>query len=405
MHAKLGSVQVNNPKRTQTGGFSAAQVEAHLERILASEAFKTSRRSQDFLRFVVGRVLAGQGDSIKERTIAVEAFGRPADYDSSEDSYVRVKASEVRRRLASYGESRSEADTLRIELPLGSYVPQFEPVEDAPPEGGEAERVRRRRWALAAGLLAAGVAVWLGVRTPNADPMRRFWAPVLTSRQPLVIFIPTPASWLVVNEATAARAPGGARVIAGETSPGRYVIPGVDKVGLGAAIGAIRFAALCAESGKPYVVKVGGDFSFADLRNQPSVLFGAFSSKWTVEMNNGFRFRFQQEPGPARIVDGRQPGREWLPVPGDAPGRPSEDYAIAGRVFDSKSGQLLLIAAGISTFGTQAAAEFLTDGHRIEELARRAPQPLDRGNFQVLLHTRVMGNTPGPPKIVDAHFW
>lgn len=96
MHAKLGSVQVNNPKRTQTGGFSAAQVEAHLERILASEAFKTSRRSQDFLRFVVGRVLAGQGDSIKERTIAVEAFGRPADYDSSEDSYVRVKASEVR---------------------------------------------------------------------------------------------------------------------------------------------------------------------------------------------------------------------------------------------------------------------------------------------------------------------
>lgn len=399
-------MHAGNASRAQAGGFSAAEVEAHLERVLASDAFKASRRSQDFLRFVVQRVLAGQEETIKERTIAVEVFGRPAHYDSSEDSFVRVKASEVRRRLASYSDSHPQGDTLRIELPLGSYVPRFEHVETAALQPDPAPVTRGLwRFYLAAGLTAVLLAGWLAGRLLSKPPMERFWAPILQSREPMLIFIPTPNSYVIAGEEAARRFPEPVRELKTEGADRLFVLPGVDKVGMGAAQGAIRFAALCARTGKAYTVKVGDDFSFADLRNQPTVLFGAFSSKWTVEMNNDFRFRLVQQPGPSRVVDGRQPGREWLPVQGNSPGRPLEDYAIAGRMFDSKSGQLLMIAAGISTFGTQAAAEFLTDEHRIEELARRAPQPLDRGNFQVLLHTKVIGNTPGAPRIVEAHFW
>jgi hypothetical protein len=402
----LGVVNIGNASRAHLGGFTAAEVEAHLERVLASDAFKTSRRSQDFLRYVVQKALAGQEDSIKERTIAVEVFGRPADYDSSEDSFVRVKASEVRRRLASYAESRPEGDTLRIELPVGSYVPRFAPVAPAP-SIAFSPRVPRRMWrfALAAGLAGVLVTGWVAVQLWKRSPLERFWTPVMESPEPLLIFIPTPQSYAIVGESVAARQPDRAREIKSSSGERLFVVPGVDKVGMGAAQGAMRFAALCARTGKHYTVKVGQDFSFSDLRNQPSVLFGAFSSKWTVEMNNDFRFRLVQQAGSSRIVDGKQPGREWLPVQGNAPGRPIEDFAIAGRVFDSKSGQLVLIAAGIFTFGTQAAAEFLTDEHHLAELARRAPQPLDRGNFQVLLHTKVIGNTPSPPKIVDTHFW
>lgn len=404
--AILSTVHAGHASRALVRGFSAAEVEAHLERVLASDAFKASRRSQDFLRFVVQRVLAGQEETIKERTIAVEVFGRPAHYDSSEDSFVRVKASEVRRRLASYAESRPAGDTLKIELPLGSYVPRFEPVESAAVPIAAAP-VSRGLWRfyLAAGLAGILMAGWLTGRFLSRTPMERFWAPILESKEPMLIFIPTPTSYVIAGEEVALRSPLPARELKAEGQQRLFVVEGVDKVGMGAAQGAIRFAALCAKTGKPYTVKVGEDFSFADLRNQPTVLFGAFSSKWTVEMNNDFRFRLVQNPGPSRVVDGRQPGREWLPVPGDSPGRPLEDYAIAGRVFDFKSGQILLIAAGISTFGTQAAAEFLTDGQRIGELARRAPRPLDRVNFQVLLHTKVIGNTPGAPRIVDAHFW
>lgn len=402
----LSTVHAGNASRPLCGGFSAAEVEAHLERVLASDAFKASRRSQDFLRYVVQRVLAGQEETIKERTIAVEVFGRPAHYDSSEDSFVRVKASEVRRRLASYAENRPAKDTLRIELPLGSYVPRFEPVESAAvPIAAAPARRRLWRYYLAAGLAGILLAGWLARGFLYKSPMERFWGPILRSPEPMLIFIPTPTSYLIAGEEAARRSPLPVRELKSEGQQRLFVVEGVDKVGMGAAQGAIRFAALCAKTGKPYTVKVGSDFSFADLRNQPTVLFGAFSSTWTVEMNNDFRFRLVQRPGPSRIVDGRRPGREWLPVPGDSPGRPLEDYAIAARVFDSRSGQILLIAAGISTFGTQAAAEFLTGEHCMEELASRAPQPLDRVNFQVLLHTKVIGNTPGAPRIVDAHFW
>jgi hypothetical protein len=69
-----------------------------------------------------------------------------------------------------------------------------------------------------------------------------------------------------------------------------------------------------------------------------------------------------------------------------------------------KSGRIVIIAAGISTYGTQAA-EFLTEPSRLEELARRAPLPLSRGSFQVLLSTKVIGNTPTPARVVDTHFW
>jgi hypothetical protein len=164
-----------------------------------------------------------------------------------------------------------------------------------------------------------------------------------------------------------------------------------------------QFATLCARTGKPNILKAGEDFSFAELRNQPCVLFGAFSSRWTVEINNEHRFRFIQQPD-SHIIDSRDHSRQWRSIPGSYPGTPLEDYALASRIIDSKSGRAVIIAAGISTFGSQAAAEFLTSPSRLEELARHAPRPLDSGSFQVLLHTKVIGLSPTPARIVDMHF-
>jgi TolB-like protein/Tfp pilus assembly protein PilF len=112
----------------EEGALSAeqiGQVREHLQKVLASPAFAGGKRAQEFLQLIVDHTLAGRGDSLKERVIGAEMFGRPMDYDTANDAVVRVKATEVRRRLSQYYlESKTDA-SLRIELPVGSYTPRF----------------------------------------------------------------------------------------------------------------------------------------------------------------------------------------------------------------------------------------------------------------------------------------
>jgi len=102
-----------------------ASVNNHLHDVLVSDAFKGSKRSQDFLQLVVEHVLAGRLDSLRERTLGAEMFGRRIDYDTANDAVVRVKASEVRKKLTQYYQNLSTSPAVRIALPSGSYVPQF----------------------------------------------------------------------------------------------------------------------------------------------------------------------------------------------------------------------------------------------------------------------------------------
>ena len=108
-----------------------ARIRDELQTVLASEAFKGGKRAQDFLRLVVEHALAGRLDNLRERMLGVEMFGRSVDYDTANDAVVRVKASEVRRRLAQYYGSLKVPPAVRIDLPPGSYVPQFS-FETAP---------------------------------------------------------------------------------------------------------------------------------------------------------------------------------------------------------------------------------------------------------------------------------
>jgi len=118
-----------NPSPMQHEGLSldrASLIRHHVERVLASKAFAGAQRSQDFLRLILEHALAGRVDNLRERMIGAEMFGRPIDYDTANDAVVRVKANEVRRRLAHYyAEEGTEKDAVWIELPTGTYVPVF----------------------------------------------------------------------------------------------------------------------------------------------------------------------------------------------------------------------------------------------------------------------------------------
>ena len=108
-----------------------AQVRAHLKELLASNAFGGSKRSQDFLQLIVDHTLAGELDALRERMIGAEMFGRPIAYDTANDAVVRVKATEVRKKLSQYYLEATRKPAVRIEIPTGTYVAKFhwEPLE------------------------------------------------------------------------------------------------------------------------------------------------------------------------------------------------------------------------------------------------------------------------------------
>ncbi|HXB67743.1 MAG TPA: tetratricopeptide repeat protein [Candidatus Acidoferrales bacterium] len=103
----------------------AGSIRDELQLVIASKAFAGTRRCQDFLRLTVEHALAGRLDSLRERMIGAEMFGRPVGYDTSNDAVVRVRATEVRKRLAQYYSEAAQPPAVRIELPSGSYVPRF----------------------------------------------------------------------------------------------------------------------------------------------------------------------------------------------------------------------------------------------------------------------------------------
>lgn len=103
-----------------------------LERILVSRPFRNSGRSKEFLSYVVHNRLEGHLENLKERTIGNQLFQRAPDYPTGDDPVVRVHAGEVRRRLEQYYFTSTEVIPVRIDIPVGSYSPEFNWNSDAP---------------------------------------------------------------------------------------------------------------------------------------------------------------------------------------------------------------------------------------------------------------------------------
>ena len=125
----------------------APRIREQLERLLAHPLFANSKRYPALLACTVEQTLLGNAAELKERSIAVEVFGRSPAYDANADPVVRITAGEVRKRLTQYYYDAAHRGELVIELPIGSYVPAFRgperpvaeaevapvPVETVPP--------------------------------------------------------------------------------------------------------------------------------------------------------------------------------------------------------------------------------------------------------------------------------
>jgi len=395
------------PDGGQATPVTEEQVREELSRALASHEFRTSKRSQDFLRYVVENTLQGHGDMLKERTIGIEVFGRPTSYDPSDDATVRVKAGEVRKRLSIYYSDQGSHDPVRIELPSGTYVPEFHLVNtpssasphrspEAPPPAALPQRqsvVTLRRASLACAVLVAAAApIWFLTRPP-VTPLEQFWAPVLNGSSPLQLC----AAYVPVY---------GVDIDPSLTPPSRiqdFTLLTDQFVGGGDLIATSRLTAMLTRLRRPYRVKLGNDVSFADLRSGPAILVGFSYTRWN-QISNQMRFFVDGFRRPAGITDNGKPTEWVLPsLPRDR--RTTEDYAIVSRVFHPDTHAMLVELAGITQYGTDAAADLVTNPDLMAEALRGAPPDWQKKNLQLVLHVKVISGAPSSPKILKQYFW
>jgi hypothetical protein len=412
-------------------GVDRSAVLRELENILGSPSFRSSGRSKQFLSYVVLHKLDGHDELLKERSIGADLFHRPPDYATGDDPVVRVLAGEVRRRLEQYHHEFSNGSTVRIELPVGSYVPEFRlnSVELPIKAASETPLIKRgllpklSPWiaAFSIGLVAAVALIGLAVhhRTPRMSVLDQFWAPVFSSPQPVLISLSKPVLYrpsFALYRRYAKAHPGtfGSEVERlnqklpldpNEKIPWGEMIAFPDfGVGSGDVYAAFRLSAMLGRMNKPTQVRIGDEFSFDDLRNSPAVMIGAFSNRWTLEMISNLRFTFAERDGVLWIQDRTLPEKQWFCRLGEH-WEVTDDFGIVTRLLDSKTGQATFAVGGITAAGSDAAAQFVSNPEYLGKALREAPPDWPRKNMQVVIQTTVIDSVAGSPHVVAAYFW
>jgi hypothetical protein len=395
-----------------------AAIEEQVERLLQTPYFSHSRRFPIFLRYVVRHTLAGHADEVKERTLGIEIFGRSADYDTSSDPIVRVTAAEIRKRIAQYYQETGHEVEIRVSLPAGSYVPQFqwphagaasgietEVVPDLPsrveivaPDSG-AVRPRRRFWMIPSVLLACvalGGGFWW--HSLQRSPFDVFWDPILNSGDPVLICIADQNQYTAI-------------ALRDAVDPAHQVIL---KENLSAVVmddlnPVVKIAGVFQAHGTKYSLKGEGSTTLSDLRNGPTVFVGAFDNAWTLRLTKPLRFHFANNPEMTRfwIVDSEAPDRtDWLIDRAKQQATNNyRDYAIVTRFTDSNTGKIAIVAAGVARGGTIAAGEFLIDPAHLAEVANAVRAAKGKKNMEFVLSTEIIDGQPGTPKMEAAYFW
>jgi hypothetical protein len=409
----------------------APKIREQLERLLAHPLFANSKRYPALLAYAVEQTLLGNAGELKERCIAVEVFGRAPTYDANADPVVRITAGEVRKRLTQYYYDPEHRGEVIIELPIGSYVPVFRGPERPPAEPEPAleepetpsdsaatlatvapARSGWLRWWLSGGVVAllvgAAFAGWFAGRRYHEEPlppsnMDRFWEPVTASVNPTTFCLGEPAKNIDLNALNSYDAP-----VVTESKPEQlYVRLHLSgHLALADVITLTRTVAALASRRKSFRVLPASEASFAQLREGPVVLIGAFDNIWTLRVTQKLRFGFESKEGEALLVDRKSPNQTAWATAWDLPYQKlSRDYALVARIHDATTGQPVIIAAGISEEGTEAAGEILYNPVYLDSLLAKAPKNWEQMNLEAVIETQVIEGHAGPPAILAVETW
>ncbi len=309
---------------------------------------------------MVNETLEGRGSHLKERALGVEVFNRDPDYDTNADPVVRTSACEVRKRIAQYYHDAGHEAEIRIDLPAGSYIPEFRfaavsTLEAPKPEASPRERLMSlvvegvQRTRVRIGLAAAAVVV-LGLAaaafrsSPNA--VESFWGPVWASSD----------SVLVGLGAAPVPAPAPGVTPSGDRGPTFLDVMRYDGVAFADALTMARLNGVTREySKKKLDIRRASTFTLTDLRKGPAILVGAFNNSWTLRLVRDLRFTYEwsEEDHRGAIVDRQNPkSRSWIHNPNIPYSELTQDYALVSRFLDPLTEKMLVVVGGMGRDGT-----------------------------------------------------
>jgi hypothetical protein len=389
------------------------EVRTQLARLLASPLFLHSKHYPGLLRYVVTETLEGRGGHLKERALGVEVFGRGASYDTNADPVVRTSASEVRKRIAQYYHEPGHADEIRIDLPSGSYIPEFRypltapvPITLAEPPSStslldlvrDVIRPKRQPLAIAACLLAlasvSGAAYWFAIPTS----VERFWKPVWETAGPVMVALGAPPSTLAAYTVSAAS----------EEGPSYAEVMRADNLAFADALALSRITGVSRRYAKKKLdVRRSAAYTLTDLRNGSVILVGVFNNPWTLRLGTGLRYYHEWHPDTHTgfILDRQNPAnRSWRHDPRVRYSNVTQDYALVSRFVDPLTEKMVVVVGGMGRDGTIAASEFVSDPRYLDMLNARLKN-WDKKNLQVVLTTEIVNGNTGPPRILAAYAW
>jgi hypothetical protein len=391
-----------------------------IEKLTKSHSLHSSESLCKLLRYLAEHSLDHPGIALKEYQIATEVLGRPAGFDPQSDSTVRVQAGRLRVKLAEYYAQEGLSDPVLVEIPRGSYALSFSLRPSKPnlqvpvthtfefPERKTEVLPSYRGWAIAivviSILLASSMvanAVFLAQRshaqangTPTAPPeLQLFWNGFVTSpQQPWVIFS------------------NGSFVGRPETGM-RYFNPTADKrsfildhyTGVGEVLAIHQLDHVFEMLNRPLRVKRGALFSLDDAKNNDLIFVGSPSENLTLLDIPGTRdFVFRRlDSGPRRgdlaVMNVHPQKGEPEYFLGTPPNQPTtEDYAIVSLLPGLDPSRSILILAGATTIGTQAAVEYVCRDDDLKTLLRRltVSRPADLKPFEAVLRVKITHGVP-----------
>jgi hypothetical protein len=391
-------------------------VREQLKRLVAHSLFTNSKRYPVLLAYTVEQTLLGNAGELKERTIGTEAFGREPSYDVNLDPVVRMTAAEVRKRLIQYYYSPDHAGELIIEMPVGSYVPTFrEPVVPTNPAmtdaaladsvpaqhsvvvadpsaavGEPIPETNHRRWvsmsvALALALFAGFGLGRIGLSKAPSN-LERFWQPITSASNRITYCLGEPVDAIDRGQSQGMPVNGGLDV-SDVITLARSIVPLVQRH-------------------DAFRVVSASQTPFAELRESPFVLIGAFDNIWTMRITQDLPFGFESDNQVRKLIDRKSAQPRFWTLEWQIPyTKLAKDYAIVARIHDNVTGQPVIILAGILGEGTEAASEVVSNPVYLDAMLRKAPKNWEQLNLEAVIETNVIEGHPGPPNVLAVETW
>jgi len=404
---------------THTFAIGREQCFQQIDKLIKSHSLHTSESLCKLLRYLAEHSLDHPGIALKEYQIATEVLGRPVGFDPQSDSTVRVQAGRLRVKLAEYYAQEGPDDPIVVEVPKGSYTLTFHlrtprpgahpatlVIDSAP--GIRPAPASTRGWAIAvvvlsvllaatfsttAFLLSQRTRTQAGASQPVPAAYQIFWNRFLTGpQQPWVIFS---------NGSFVGRPETGMRYFNPSSDTRAFILD--HYTGVGEVLAIHQLDRVFDQLNRPIRVKRGALFSLDDAQNNDLIFVGSPSENLTLlDIPGTQEFVFRRlDSGPRKgdlavLNIHPLPGEpaSFLATPANQP--TTEDYAVVSLLPGLDPSRSILILAGNSTFGTQAAVEYVCREDSVKELLSRlnVSRPSELKPFEALLHIKIAHGVP-----------